>query len=97
MPPASKNLHMSGRTCCPCEVTYPDKNPRLVSRLAAFLKDALSRGARMIAHLSDHKIYLFSRFNISEMRNESDVEQKLVYPFLTNVSYLGLPPTWGSK
>lgn len=33
-------------------------------------------------------------FDINEFRTESDVEQKLIYPFLTHASFLNLPPEW---
>lgn len=33
-------------------------------------------------------------FEKGELRSESDVEQKLIYPFLTNVSYLNIPSAW---
>ena len=45
----------------------------------------------MIARLSKTKNLIAPVFDVSEMRDESDVEQKLVYPFLTNASYLGIP------
>ena len=48
----------------------------------------------MIARLSATKIYITPVFEISELHNESDVEQKLVYPFLTNASYLAIPSAW---
>ncbi len=48
----------------------------------------------MIARLSTKKEYITPVFDISELRDESDVEQKLVYPFLTNISYLAIPSAW---
>ncbi|MFZ3351722.1 MAG: hypothetical protein WA268_12715 [Xanthobacteraceae bacterium] len=33
-------------------------------------------------------------FAIAELATESDVEQKLVYPFLCHTSYLGIPTSW---
>ena len=33
-------------------------------------------------------------FELAELRSESDVEQKLIYPFLTHASYLGIPTNW---
>lgn len=33
-------------------------------------------------------------FDNKEYRTESDVEQKLIYPFLTHSSFLNLPPEW---
>lgn len=48
----------------------------------------------MIARISTKKTYVTPVFDISELRNESDVEQKLVYPFLMNPSYLGIPSAW---
>ena len=48
----------------------------------------------MIARLSEKKKYTAPAFDVAELRNESDVEQKLVYPFLTNTSYLAIPPAW---
>ena len=50
-----------------------------------------SLGWGMIARLSKTKNLIAPVFDVSEMRDESDVEQKLVYPFLTNASYLGIP------
>jgi hypothetical protein len=32
--------------------------------------------------------------DFSELRTESDVEQKLVYPFLVHPSFLGIPHEW---
>lgn len=48
----------------------------------------------MIARLSKTKNFVAPIFDLREMRDESDVEQKLVYPFLTNASYLGIPTAW---
>jgi hypothetical protein len=48
----------------------------------------------MIARLSARKKHTTPVFDVSELRDESDVEQKLVYPFLTNASYLALPSAW---
>lgn len=48
----------------------------------------------MIARLSTKRKYLSPVYEISELHNESDVEQKLVYPFLTHASYLGIPSEW---
>ena len=48
----------------------------------------------MIARLSTQKKYTAPVFAISELRNESDVEQKLVYPFLTSTNYLAIPSAW---
>lgn len=53
-----------------------------------------SRIRGMIARISIKKKYVSPVFDISELRNESDVEQKLVYPVLTNASYLGIPSAW---
>jgi hypothetical protein len=32
--------------------------------------------------------------DLSELRSESDVEQKLVYPFLVNPSFMDIPTEW---
>lgn len=48
----------------------------------------------MISRLNSPTIYSNPVTEISELRNESDVEQKLIYPFLTNASYLGLRSEW---
>lgn len=48
----------------------------------------------MIARISAKKKYVTPVVDVSQMRNESDVEQKLVYPFLTNASYLAIPSGW---
>src|SRR5260370_4578807 len=32
--------------------------------------------------------------DISEFHSESDVEQKLVYPFLVHPSFMDIPPEW---
>ena len=51
----------------------------------------------MIARLSTQKKYTAPVFAISELRNESDVEQKLVYPFLTSTNYLAYSFGLGSQ
>jgi GTPase SAR1 family protein len=48
----------------------------------------------MIARLTPKNNYIVPVFEDTELRNESDVEQKLVFPFLTNASYLGVPSAW---
>lgn len=48
----------------------------------------------MITRVIKTKKYIAPVFNVKEMRDESDVEQKLVYPFLTNGSYMGIPTAW---
>ena len=48
----------------------------------------------MIVRHSKTKNFIAPVFDVKEMGDESDVEQKLVYPFLTNVSYLGIPTAW---
>ena len=48
----------------------------------------------MIARLYPASKYASPVLNPSEFRTESDVEQKFIYPFLTNVGFLGLPPEW---
>lgn len=48
----------------------------------------------MIARLRPESRALAPVFDLSELRTESDVEQKLLYPFLCHPSYLGLPSEW---
>jgi GTPase SAR1 family protein len=48
----------------------------------------------MIVRLSKTKKFIVPVFDVADLRNESDVEQKLVYPLLTNASYLGIPTAW---
>src|SRR5215216_6726621 len=48
----------------------------------------------MIARLAKLKNFVAPVFEPTELRDESDVEQKLVYPFLTSMSYLGIPSAW---
>lgn len=48
----------------------------------------------MISRLSSAKQYLTPVLDVDELQNESDVEQKLVYPFLIGSGYLGLPTSW---
>ena len=48
----------------------------------------------MLPRLVKTKKYVVPVFDVTEMRDESDVEQKLVYPFLTNASYLNIPSSW---
>lgn len=57
--------------------------------------EAYQGGLRgMIARIDRSKRILSPSFEVSEMRNESDVEQKLVFPFLVSASYLGIPSDW---
>jgi hypothetical protein len=48
----------------------------------------------LIAKLRDPGLIQAPTAELSELRTESDVEQKLVYPFLVHPSFLGLPPDW---
>ena len=48
----------------------------------------------LIVRLKPQSRGLIPVTDISELRTESDVEQKLVYPFLCHPSYLGLPTEW---
>ncbi|MER9231261.1 hypothetical protein NKI56_03985 [Mesorhizobium sp. M0622] len=48
----------------------------------------------MIARITRKKTFTNPVFEKGELRSESDVEQKLIYPFLTNVSYLNIPSAW---
>jgi GTPase SAR1 family protein len=48
----------------------------------------------MIARLQTPVRHTTPVFDITEFRTESDVEQKLIYPFLTHASYLNLPSAW---
>jgi GTPase SAR1 family protein len=48
----------------------------------------------LIAKLKDHEGVLVPVTDLSELRTESDVEQKLVYPFLIHPSFLDLPHEW---
>ncbi|MEW5421946.1 type I restriction enzyme HsdR N-terminal domain-containing protein [Amorphus sp. 3PC139-8] len=48
----------------------------------------------MIARLPSKNRYATPIFDTAELRTESDVEQKLIYPFLTHSSYLSLSSAW---
>ena len=48
----------------------------------------------MLAKLRDYERIQVPVTDLSEFRTESDVEQKLVYPFLVHPSFLDLPPEW---
>jgi GTPase SAR1 family protein len=49
---------------------------------------------RLIAKLKEHERLHVPVTDLSELRTESDVEQKLVYPFLVHPSFLSLPHEW---
>lgn len=48
----------------------------------------------MIVRVQSRPKHATPIFDLAELRTESDVEQKLIYPFLTSASYLNLPPAW---
>lgn len=48
----------------------------------------------MIARLQSPVRHTTPVFDIAQFRTESDVEQKLIYPFLTHASYLNIPSAW---
>jgi GTPase SAR1 family protein len=48
----------------------------------------------MIARLRPFMERTTPVFDAAELRTESDIEQKLIYPLLTHVSYLDLPSNW---
>jgi GTPase SAR1 family protein len=48
----------------------------------------------MIARLKPEDVGFIPVTEIWELRTESDVEQKLLYPFLCHPSYLGIPSDW---
>ena len=48
----------------------------------------------MIAKLKSHERIQPPVTNLSEFRTESDVEQKLVYPFLAHPSFMDIPAEW---
>jgi GTPase SAR1 family protein len=48
----------------------------------------------MITRLKPEGRSLAPVFDVAQLKTESDVEQKLLYPFLCHPSYLGLPPEW---
>ena len=48
----------------------------------------------MIARLKVHEPLQVPVTELSELRSESDVEQKLVYPFLVHPNFLDLPQEW---
>ena len=52
------------------------------------------RGKLMIVRLQSPAKRTTPSFDLAELRTESDVEQKLIYPFLTSASYLNLPSAW---
>jgi GTPase SAR1 family protein len=49
---------------------------------------------RMIARLKPEGRSLTPVFDLEQLKTESDVEQKLLYPFLCHPSYIGMPPEW---
>jgi hypothetical protein len=48
----------------------------------------------MIARVSDRAVRSVPVLDMAGIVSESDVEQKVLYPFLTNPSYAGIPPQW---
>jgi hypothetical protein len=48
----------------------------------------------LIAKLKEHQRLQVPITELSELRTESDVEQKLVYPFLVHPSFLDIPHEW---
>jgi hypothetical protein len=48
----------------------------------------------LIARLKEQDKLVVPVTDVSELRTESDVEQKLVYPFLVHPSFMGIPPEW---
>jgi hypothetical protein len=48
----------------------------------------------LIAKLKQHERIQAPVTELSELRTESDAEQKLVYPFLVHPSFMDLPPEW---
>ncbi|TGQ41174.1 hypothetical protein [Mesorhizobium sp. M00.F.Ca.ET.216.01.1.1] len=48
----------------------------------------------MIARLHGKPKFITPQFSPRELRTESDVEQKLLFPFLTNASYLNIRTEW---
>lgn len=48
----------------------------------------------MIAKLHLKPRQTYPSLSEAELRNESDVEQKFIYPFLTHASFLGIPSLW---
>jgi GTPase SAR1 family protein len=48
----------------------------------------------LIAKLKDSGSTQVPLTDLSELKTESDVEQKLVYPFLSHPSFLGIPHEW---
>ena len=48
----------------------------------------------MIAKLKQYSRIQVPVTDVSEFRSESDVEQKLVYPFLVHPSFMDIPPEW---
>jgi GTPase SAR1 family protein len=48
----------------------------------------------LIAKLKDISRVQVPVTDVSEFRSESDVEQKLVYPFLVHPSFMDIPPEW---
>src|SRR6266849_6495742 len=52
------------------------------------------RGCGLIARLKEQDRLQVPITELSELRTESDVEQKLVYPFLVHTSFMGIPQQW---
>ena len=50
----------------------------------------------LIAKLKQYSRIQVPVTDVSEFRSESDVEQKLVYPFLVHPSFMDIPPGVGS-
>ena len=48
----------------------------------------------MIARLRPNVQHSTPEFDLDQLRTESDVEQKLLFPFLTHTGYLNLPKSW---
>lgn len=48
----------------------------------------------MIARLHSKRQVALPLFDNAKLRTESDVEQKLLFPFLTHASFLALPESW---
>lgn len=48
----------------------------------------------MLSRIPESRPFLTPEFSSKNLRTESDVEQKLILPFLTSSSYLGIPADW---